>query len=308
MAFKQDRDSGSKLDSYSSMQDKGLIGKIKDKVTAKRRDNLNKRESVKEYIDKSTHMMDAKEKSAWEKQNKKAVKQIINKYGDVETAKEKRAETWNKDRTNIRFEERAITVASKDDVKATGVNPRKAKPIKEKMWVKKEILPRGGGERDLSYMPHDHPKQKVKLKDRVQETQDTLTQYQKMRDEIRDYSYSDRRNIQWKSKKGKLGKKDWIKNKYGFGGTYEGTSSTSGGSRGAGEGGGVYSGPSDMSKPSKKSRALAVAGAGVVVGSWLASQGKSLLSGKPARNVKTTYSMTNPTQETLRSGKGKIGK
>tara|TARA_R100001463_G_scaffold135398_1_gene198667 strand:+ start:34 stop:867 length:834 start_codon:yes stop_codon:yes gene_type:complete len=277
MAFKQDRDSGSKLDSYSSMQDKGLIGKIKDKVTAKRRDNSYKREA------------------------------------EVKALKDKRDAIINKsfEKPSYRIEIKDVEVASKDDMKKT-TKGEISKPVKQKMQVKSEVIPHGGGQKEVSYAPYDPPKEKVKLKvklkDKAQETQDKLTQYQKMRDEIRSYSFSDRRNTQWKSKKGKLGKKDKIKNKYGFGGTYEGTSSGSGGSRGAGEGGGVYSGPSDMSRPSGKSRAFAIGGVGVVVGSWLASQGKSLLSGKPARNVKTTYSMTNPTQETLRSGKGKIGK
>ena len=36
MAFKQNREAGSKLGSYTSMQDKGLLNKVKDKITERR--------------------------------------------------------------------------------------------------------------------------------------------------------------------------------------------------------------------------------------------------------------------------------
>ena len=36
MAFKQNREPGSKLGSYTDMQDKGLLNKVKEKITEKR--------------------------------------------------------------------------------------------------------------------------------------------------------------------------------------------------------------------------------------------------------------------------------
>ena len=285
MAFKQNRESGSKLDSYEGMQSKGLINNIKQ--------NLQSKKDQRTYIKEAT--------SGMSKENAKATKKIIKKYGSVEAAKAIRDKKFTDDRPNIRMEKRNITVASKDDVKATGVGYG-AQPIKEEMWVKKEILPHGGGERDLSYSPYVDPDKKKEKR--------TFSDWRQMRQAIHKEKVKIRNNPKYKNLKDggfrdeknqygfiTPGSKNRIKIEHKFRAPYVS------GEEGRGE---------DESAPSGKSRAFALGSVGVVLGSWLTSQlgskAKSVISGKPAQNTKTPYSNVNPNQQDLLSGRGKIQK
>ena len=264
MAFKQNREPGSKLGSYTDMQDKGLLNKVKEKITEKR------------------------ESKAAEKQ------------AEIDALKAKRDAHWSGDKDFKRIEIESVAGA--------GLQGQS-----EKMQVKYGHDAKGNLQQE-SMAPYNPPEVKKTLKNKIESGMDTLTQYQKMRKavketkkDIRKTPGQNKRNMNWR---GEDGIKTKIQRRYGFNLPAEGGSSASGGEDDITrqDFGGTKAAMRGSGAPSGKSRGLAIGGAAIVMGSWLASQGKSLLSGKPARNTRTPYSNTNPTQETLRSGRGKIEK
>ncbi len=263
MAFKQNREPGSKLGSYTGMQDKGLLNKVKDKITERRETK-------------------ASEKKA-----------------EVEAMKAGIRDSWSHDKDVKRIKIESVP----------GVGP---KGQSEKMQVKYGHDAEGNLQQE-SMAPYNAPEVKKTLKNKVESGMDNLTQYQKMRKavketkkDIRKTPGQNKRNMSWR---GEDGMKTKIQRKYGFNLPSQSTPSPGGGEDDITRqdfGGGKFAmGGSTSSGGGSKGVALGVTG--MMLGG-LFQVGKSLLSGKPAKNTRTPYSSNNPTQETLRSGRGKIEK
>jgi len=269
MAFKQNREPGSKLGSYTGMQDKGLLNKVRDKIT--------------------------------EKRESKAIAQ----RAEIDALKAKRdAHMSDKDSIRIKIE------------KVPGVGEStKAYPEGKPELMQVGYKANADGKFiHVSTAPYNPPEVKKTFKNKIESGMETLTQWQKMRKavketkkDIRKTPGQNKRNMGWR---GEDGMKAKIQRRYGFNLPTEGGSSASGGEDDITrqDFGGTKAAMGGSGAPSGKSRGLAIGGAAVVVGSWLASQGKSLLSGKPARNTKTPYSNVNPNQQDLLSGRGLIQK
>jgi hypothetical protein len=263
MAFKQNREAGSKLGSYTGMQEKGLLNKVKEKIT--------------------------------EKRESKAIAQ----RAEIDALKAKRdAHMSDKDSIRIKIEK----------VPGVGESTKaypEGKPELMQVGYKADA---DGKFIHVSTAPYNPPTVEAKG-GKTKKLSDWRLMRQaihKGKKKIRQTPNLSKKDAKWKdSSTYGYGQRTRIKQSFGFGpqggvGAEDDITKQDFGKHqksksGSGSGG-------------NKVKGLAAGGAALIIGSFLAGA-KNVISGKPGNvKIKTPYSNTNPTQETLRSGRGKIEK